>query len=116
MTNNISEKPDRWVIVKFKNEETYYKVFASWASGYLDGDRWKMNSGITRVEEDDTHYYFYGYSGSCYACHKNAYGVSTAYCQNVLDSVLANSYKVNTQTTVLPIDTNWMETLNPKSE
>lgn len=115
MENNVSETPDSWVILKLKNQETFYKVFASWAGGYLDGDRWKMNSGITKVEEDDDYYYFYGYSGSCYACKKGKYGIATSYGQGVLDSVLGNAYKVNTQIEVLPETTKWMELLdNPK--
>lgn len=112
MENNVSETPESWVILKFKNQETFYKVFATWAGGYLDGDRWQMNSGITKVEEDDNHYYFYGYSGSCYACKKGNYCVATSYGQGVLDSVLNNAYKVNTQVVVLPENTNWSDLLN----
>jgi hypothetical protein len=112
MENNVSETPDSWVILKLKNQETFYKVFASWTGDYLDGDRWKMNSGITKVEEYATHYYFYGYSGSCYVCKKGKYGVATSYCQGVLDSVLGNAYKVNTQIEVLPETTKWIELLD----
>ncbi len=54
-TRNISETPDRWVVVKIDNnlDTPFYKVFATWAGGYLDGDRWKLNSGITSMEYDD---------------------------------------------------------------
>ena len=51
---NISEIPDKWVVIKILDNE--HKIFASWAGGYLDGDRWKLNSGITKVEEDDKYY------------------------------------------------------------
>lgn len=112
MNRYTSEKPDRWIILKFKNDQVYYKVFATWAGSYFDGDGWKMNSGITKVEEDDTSYYFYGHSGSCYACKKESYGVATSYGQDVLDSVLGNAYKVNTQIEVLPETTNWIELLD----
>jgi hypothetical protein len=110
--HNISETPEKWLILKLKNEETFYKVFASWPAGYLDGESWQMQSGIIKVEEDDDFYYFYGFSGSCYACRKEAYGVSTSYCQGVLDSVLGNAYKVNTQIKVLPETTDWANLLN----
>lgn len=51
--------PDRWVIVKFKKEDkTWYKVLGSWAGGYLDGDSWRMSSGLERIEEEGN-YVFY---------------------------------------------------------
>lgn len=83
MDRNISETPERWVIVKLPNN--YYKVFATWAGGYLDGDRWRLNSGISKVEQDDNFYYFIGFSGSCYKCHKKAYGIATSYGLDVLN-------------------------------
>ena len=83
MDINISESPNKWVIVKIGE---YYKVFGTWAGGYLDGDRWKMNSGIESVKSDDDFYYFIGYSGSCYKCHKKAYGFATSFGCGVLDN------------------------------
>ena len=83
MDINISETPERWVIVKLPNN--YYKVFGTWAGGYLDGDRWKLNSGISKVEQDENFYYFIGFSGSCYKCHKKAYGIATSYGLDVLN-------------------------------
>lgn len=49
MENNISETPDKWVILKLPND--YYKVFGTWAGGYLDGDRWKLNSGMVKFHK-----------------------------------------------------------------
>jgi len=83
MDINISETPERWVIVKLPNN--YYKVFGTWAGGYLDNDRWKLNSGISKVEQDKNFYYFIGFSGSCYKCHKKAYGIATSYGLGVLN-------------------------------
>lgn len=71
MSRNITESPEKWVILKLPGG---YKVFGSWAGGYLSGDRWKLNSGISKVEEDEDYFYFYGYSGSCYQCYKKSYG------------------------------------------
>ena len=69
--------PDKWVMLKFTHKgQDVYKILASFYGGYLDGDSWKLNSGVTKVEEDDNYYYFHGYSGSVYACHKEAYGMS----------------------------------------
>jgi hypothetical protein len=66
-------KPDNWVVIKIDGNEPHYRVLAGWSGGYLDGDSWKMNSGITRVEDDGDCYNFYGSSGSCYSCHKESY-------------------------------------------
>lgn len=89
---NITEKPDKWVVVKIENnDETYYKVFASWAGGYLDGSAWRLNSGISKVEEDDDNYYFIGFSGSAYECNKNTYGLASTYTQSVLDDFIERS-------------------------
>ena len=68
-------RPHRWVLFKVVTpRETLFKVLAGWSGGYLDSDRWKINSGITKVEENLTHYRFYGYSGSVYTCHKEGEG------------------------------------------
>jgi hypothetical protein len=83
---NISESPERWVILKLPNN--YYKVFATWVGGYLDGDIWKLNSGINKVEQDEDFYYFIGFSGSCYKCHKNGYGTATSYGLDVLNKLI----------------------------
>lgn len=66
--------PDNWIIVKMTlpDEEPFFKVLAGWSGGYLDGDSWRMNSGIVKVEEDGDHYLFIGDSGSVYKCHKGS--------------------------------------------
>lgn len=61
--------PDNWIIISIPNT-SLYKVVAGWSGGYLDGDSWKVNSGIESVTQDDTHYYIKGFSGSVYACNK----------------------------------------------
>ena len=65
--------PDNWVIIKMKGDDPHYRVLAGTSGGYLDGDSWRMNSGITKVEEDEAFYYFYGASGSRYRCCKESY-------------------------------------------
>ena len=89
---NATETPNSWVIVKIQNDkETFYKVFASWYGGYLSGDAWKINSGITKVEEDEDYYYFNGYSGSVYKCYKEAYGIRSSFVVSVLDDIIEKS-------------------------
>ena len=66
--------PDRWILVE---QGDIHKVFATWTGGYLDGDSWRLNSGIDGVPEIDGDYIlFKGYSGSVYKCHKEAYGTT----------------------------------------
>ena len=86
MERNISETPERWVILKIPGNN--YKVFGTWAGGYLGSDRWKLNSGIEKVEQDDDYYYFVGFSGSCYKCHKKGYGIATSYGLSVLNEMI----------------------------
>jgi hypothetical protein len=111
---NISETPDKWVVVKIDNnkDDSFYKVFGTWAGGYLGGDGWKLNSGIASVESDDDYYYFKGHSGSCYKCYKKGYGITTSYGQSVLNDMIENSYKANATITVMDENTNWEELLN----
>lgn len=59
--------PDNWIIIKIKD---FYKVLCGTSGGYLEEDSWKMNSGISKIEEDDEAYYIHGFSGSVYKCRK----------------------------------------------
>jgi len=114
---NISETPDKWVVVKIENniDKPFYKVFATWAGGYLDSDRWKLNSGIKSVESDEDYYYFIGHSGSCYKCHKKGYGTASSYGEGVLMDMVENAYKANSTVNVLP-DDEWEELLNQNKD
>ena len=66
--------PDSWVILKITplDNPVHYKVLGGWSGGYLQGDSWKLNSGIINVQEDETYFYFSGYSGSVYKVRKTA--------------------------------------------
>lgn len=103
-------KPDRWTVLKIvTEEETLYKVFGSWGGGYLDGDSWRMNSGITHVVEDEDAFRFHGSSGSVYICGKHGYG-TTGYGAGILGSILDRSEEVyGMEATLLEKDTNWNE-------
>ena len=102
--------PDNWVILKIKEGKgtfPFYKVLAGWSGGYLDGDSWRMNSGITRITGDEDYLKFWGSSGSCYVCHKDTYRLTMAI------SGVYNSLKENEafegQITLMPEDTEWWE-------
>ena len=68
----MENTPDNWVVVKVG--EGIYKVLAGWSGGYLTSDSWKLNSGISEVKDDGSHWLFIGESGSVYKCHKEGYG------------------------------------------
>ena len=59
--------PDNWVVLKLKaGKGAYpvYKVLAGWSGGYLHGDAWRINSGISKVTENGDYLEFWGHSGS----------------------------------------------------
>ena len=73
---------DNWVVLKInKPQDPHYRVLAGWSGGYLDGDSWRLNSGITFHESDCDYWYFYGSSGSRYKCHVNSYRMTGSMCQ-----------------------------------
>ena len=45
-------------------------MLGGWSGGYLDGDSWRLNSGIVDVEETADSFIFIGGSGSRYICDK----------------------------------------------
>lgn len=71
-------KPDSWVIVKMTHkEQTFYKVLGGWAGGYLNGDSWRLSSGIDSCEYDISYdrWLFHNASGSVYAVYPESYGL-----------------------------------------
>lgn len=107
---SIEYTPDNWVILKIKEgkyDPGFYKVLAGWSGGYLDGDSWRMNSGITEMKQDGDYYEFYGSSGSCYRCHKKGYRLTMAN-GGVYNSLKKNEAFEN-QVYLMPEDTNWQE-------
>jgi hypothetical protein len=98
--------PDRWIVVNFVNNgERFNKVLVEWKGGYADGDYWRMNSGITAVEEEGNYYNFHGATGSIYRCAKHRYGVT-----GLAADVLRNLLDKNSDTGIiqaLPEDTDW---------
>lgn len=100
--------PDNWVVLKLKSgKEAYpvYKVLAGWNGGYLDGDSWRMNSGITGVEKQAYLYGFYGSSGSVYWCLEGEYRLTMA--TSGIYNELKERFGDNIE--IMPEDTNWLD-------
>jgi len=68
-------QPDNWVVIRFTTDSPHFRVLGGWSGGYLTGDSWRLNSGITEHEFDGDYWYFYGSSGSCYKCYLDSYGL-----------------------------------------
>lgn len=114
---NHTYYPDNWVVLKItlptdtvnpldgQKENVLYKVLGGWEGGYLNGDTWRMNSGITGVEKQAHRYGFYGSSGSVYWCHQGGY------CLTSITSGVYNKLKENFGDAVelMPKDTKWGE-------
>lgn len=103
--------PDKWVIVKIskEGEETIYKVFASWAGGYLRGNSWRLNSGIKSIYKEDGSYRITGYSGSHYVCNENYYGVIGNSNRAVLDEFIERGGRHGYSVEVLPEDFDFLK-------
>jgi hypothetical protein len=69
--------PDKWVILEIQGKkETLYKVLAGWSGSYLEGQSWRMNSGIAKITTEGNYYLIEGHSGSVYKCQKQGYGTN----------------------------------------
>ena len=96
--------PDNWVVIKYKDDDPHYRILAGWSGGYMDGDSWRMNSGITRVEVTEDSFLFYGASGSCYECIKTAYGMR----RNNAHIWVALKEGLGDDVELMPEDTDWL--------
>tara|TARA_R110000796_G_scaffold78510_3_gene175046 strand:- start:4285 stop:4617 length:333 start_codon:yes stop_codon:yes gene_type:complete len=94
--------PNNWVILHIKAPVEHYKVLAGWSGGYLDGDSWRMNSGIVSVEKTEEGYDFIGCTGSVYKGRDN-YGLrmNNGYVYNNIKK------KHGDLVTLMPEDTDW---------
>lgn len=102
--------PDKWVMLKIEsNGQTTYKILASWGGSYLHGQSWKLNSGVTKIEEDGSCYLFHGYSGSVYRCRKQSYGM-TGYTMQILANFQKEVDEAEgVSLTLMPEEQNFME-------
>lgn len=98
-------KPDNWVVIQIKGDDLHYRVLGGWSGGYATSDHWRMNSGITNVEEDDSYLYFSGSSGSVYCCHKESYGLR----MNNAHVWAAMKNQYGDLVELMPEDADWMK-------
>jgi len=112
------DKPNKWVVLKMVVDgNTFYKLFSTWLGGYLDGDAWRINSGIVRVEQEGNYLRFFGESGSCYECVNSEHSYGTNYyTQGVLDNIIKKGTDMGHTIEVMPQDTDWLNFLNLEDE
>jgi hypothetical protein len=85
------DTPDNWVIIKIKAPAgALYKILAGWSGGYLGGNTWQLNSGITEVKEEGNYILFTGISGNIYKCHKH-----TERLRSNIENILTTLQKTN---------------------
>lgn len=97
--------PDAWVVVELSGTDvpkTYHRILAGWYGGYLNGDSWKMNSGITKIVKHENYYEVHGDSGSVYNCPKQAERFSS-YMMSVFSNFAAQNCK---EITLAHVDMN----------
>ena len=70
--------PDTWMLIQLESPESgkITKILSGWYGGYLNGDSWRLSSGVTKIEDQDNHYLIHNESGSIYTCYKSNEGLS----------------------------------------
>jgi len=99
--------PDYWQVVKITQPtgESVYKLFSTWAGGYAKGDSWKLNSGITKIVEEEQYLEIHGASGSVYHVPNNSWSYRTVmYTQSVLDHFQREMTKAGGSLQTVPFD------------
>jgi hypothetical protein len=64
-----------------------------------------LNSGIQRVEKTEDAFLFYGFSGSCYECRINDYGMHLE-SSGVVNQMQKGRADITVE--VLPQETDWL--------
>lgn len=109
-STNKEYTPNYWQVVRITSTEgkVLYKVFAIWVGGYVEGDSWKLNSGIEEVVYKDDCVLFTGYSGSIYKClNKDHVYRTTAYTYSVLESMIKKADLIGAKIEVVPYQKDW---------
>ena len=104
---------DNWVVIKLDDGvDPHYRLLVGTSGGYLTGDSWRLNSGITKVEEDDRAYYFSGSSGSTYRCGKNSYTLrmNNAHIWSQIQELHGDKAQL------MPEDTDWTQIVDSPQE
>ena len=89
-TKNIPEGLNlSYLFLKGVVDGINFKIFGSWSGGYLDGDSWRLSSGLKSIEyKDDGSLFMHNHSGSIYKGHINNEGISSAYSNMVLNNMV----------------------------
>ena len=98
---------DNWVVIKIKGDDPHYRLLVGTSGGYLAGDSWRLNSGITKFvqdEEDENYWFVEGYSGSVYRCYKDSYCLRMNNASIWAQLQEWNGDKVE----MMPEDTDWL--------
>ena len=96
--------PDKWVILKFKRPtDTFFKVLGSWYGGYLDGDSWRMSSGLERIEEQGDTLLMHNFSGSVYKVHKNMEGMNMI-AASIFENAKEEGAKNNVEVSIVTVE------------
>lgn len=97
----------KWIVIFINSDDPHYRLFMTTGGSFLYGDNWRMNSGITKVEQDGDELAFHGSSGSVYRVHKEGYG-TTVYGSGILNDFI-NRSEDKAEITIMPEETNWLE-------
>jgi hypothetical protein len=56
--------PECWVVLRIvsikDNNQVFYRLLSGWYGGYLHGDSWRLNSGITEVKDGGDYWTVFG--------------------------------------------------------
>jgi len=94
---NIDYYLDNWVILETTlNNKVDYVLLGGCSGGYLDGDTWRMNSGIKTVAKAGKRYIVTGKSGSIYSIpiEREGLSMSFAYIFNKLSEDYGDAVKI----------------------
>lgn len=96
--------PDSWKVLKCTKDDkvVWYKVYAGWRGSFVNGDYWKLNSGITKVTKEDDAILFHGQSGSIYECYLRNENIDGEWLNNVKTDIIETAATVGR--TVVEID------------
>lgn len=82
--------PDTYQFLRISSDQdtdVIVKLFAVWVGGYLTGDSWKLNSGVTKIVKDVDVFHVHGHSGSVYTIFF-AQPPMTSYGNEILSKIL----------------------------
>ncbi|MCK4500774.1 hypothetical protein KAU11_09765, partial [Candidatus Babeliales bacterium] len=100
--------PDKWIVLKISNgEDVMYKVLTQTYGGYASGDGWRLNSGVSSIEENRGEIMFHGYSGSIYYCKQSNYGTG-GLSSSILESLKRRAQEQSVTIEVMDKSTDWL--------